>query len=326
MKGQRAKMRVLVTGGAGFIGSHLVEGLVAEGLDVRVLDNFSAGTKDNLAPVLKKIEVREGDIRDVHAVERASEGMEVVFHLAALGSVPRSVEDPLTTNAVNVDGTLNVLIAARKAGVRRVVYASSSSVYGDTPSLPKAESLPTVPVSPYGVSKLAGELYCRSFWQVYGLETFSLRYFNVFGPRQDPRSQYAAVIPLFASHLLSGRAPVVFGDGEQTRDFTYVANVVRANLLAMRAARGFGGAFNVAAGNQVTVNDLARKLRDLAAASSAMIEHAAPRPGDVRHSYADISLAQEVLGYQPVVALDEGLRRTMEWYRDERDARVAAAG
>lgn len=317
-------MRVLVTGGAGFIGSHLVEGLIAEGVDVRVFDDFSAGKMTNLAAVRGRIEVYKGDVRDMAAVRRAVEGVNVVFHLAALGSVPRSVKDPVTSNAVNVNGTLGVLVASREAGVRRVVYASSSSVYGDTPALPKHESFPTVPVSPYGVSKLAGELYCRSFWQVYGLKTFSLRYFNVFGPRQDPQSQYAAVIPRFVSHFLAGRPPQVYGDGEQTRDFTYVANVVRANILAMRATRGFGQAFNIAAGGRTSVNTLAERLRRLTGAS-ASAAHVDSRPGDVQHSYAAIGLAREVLGYEPLINLNDGLRQTVEWCRHEEDVRAAAA-
>ncbi len=307
-------MRVLVTGGAGFIGSHLVERLVHDGHQVRVLDDLSAGTESNLATVAGKYEFLTGDIREHSVVNEAVRGVEAVFHEAAIGSVARSVDRPEISNAVNVGGTLALLVAARDAGVKRFVYASSSSVYGDTPSLPKREDMPTTPTSPYGVSKLAAELYCRLFWSLYGLETVSLRYFNVFGPRQDPASAYAAVVPRFASSLLKGERPVVFGDGGQTRDFTYVENVVEANMLALKATRGFGQAINAAAGARVSVNELVQKLQEVTG-SSASPEHRAARPGDIRDSYAALEKAADLLGYHPAVPLYEGLRRTVEWFR-----------
>ena len=312
-------MQLLVTGGAGFIGSHLIERLVRDGFAVRVLDNLSTGRLENLAPVLREVELLEGDIRDKDTVSRAVRGVDTVFHLAALGSVPRSVANPGETNWTNVEGTLNVLVAARDSGVRRLIYSSSSSVYGDTPSLPKHEELATLPVSPYGVSKLAAELYCRVFWQAYGMETIALRYFNVFGPRQDARSQYAAVIPQFLSRIQRHQSPIIYGDGMQSRDFTYVENVVAANLLATEATSGFGEAFNIAAGGQVTVVDLARRLVDLVG-STVRITYTKSRPGDIRHSFAAIERAKYILGYRPVVGLDEGLQRTVAWYCNEGEA------
>ena len=307
-------MKVLVTGGAGFIGSHLVERLVRDEHQVRVLDDLSAGTESNLAAVAGKYEFLKGDIREHAVVKEAVRGVEAVFHEAALGSVARSVDKPEASNAVNVDGTLALLVAARDAGVTRFVYASSSSVYGDTPTLPKREDMPTTPTSPYGVSKLAAELYCRVFWSLYRLETISLRYFNVFGPRQDPDSAYAAVVPRFASSLLKGERLVVFGDGGQTRDFTYVENVVEANMLALKTTRGFGQAMNVAAGGRVSVNELVKKLQ-AATGLKASPEHRPARPGDIRDSYAAIERAADLLGYRPAVPFDEGLRRTLEWFR-----------
>ena len=316
-------MKILVTGGAGFIGSHLVDRLVHDGHQVRVLDDLSNGSEANLAQSAGRAEFIKGDIRDRAAVDRAVNGVAAVFHEAALGSVSRSVETPDVSNAVNVNGTLNVLMAARDAGVRRVVYASSSSAYGDTPTLPKHEEMPTVPSSPYGVTKLAAELYCRVFWNVYKLETFSLRYFNVFGPRQNPKSLYAAVVPLFAMRLLEGKAPTVFGDGEQTRDFTYVDNVVEANVLALKAEKGFGQAMNVAGGGRYSVNDLIQRLQKLTGCNVAP-EYAARRAGDIRDSYADIEKARGLTGYAPVVGFDEGLRRTVESLRKTGAAHAAA--
>jgi nucleoside-diphosphate-sugar epimerase len=303
-------MRVLVTGGAGFIGSHLVERLLEDGHEVRVLDNFSTGRRENLLELGSAVELVEGDIQSYERAHTAVRECEIVFHQAALPSVPRSVQDPLTTNASNVIGTLNVLLAARDSGVRRVVFASSSSVYGAGTGEPRKEDQRPVPISPYAVGKLAAEGYCRSFWEVYGLETVSLRYFNTFGPRQDPLSQYAAVIPKFATAFLTGQSPIVFGDGEQSRDFTYVENVVDANLLA-GAARGVAGAvFNIASGASFTVNTLLERLRELTA-RDVEPQYAATRPGEVRHSRADVSAAGTALGYRPLVSFDKGLELTI---------------
>ena len=304
---------VLVTGGAGFIGSHIVEELARQGGQVRVLDNLSTGKRENLQS--PGLEIIEGDIRDLDVVRRAMNGVDYVLHQAALPSVPRSIADPLTTNEVNVGGTLNVLVAARDAHVRRVVYASSSSVYGDNPALPKHEEMPTRPLSPYAVSKLAGENYCRAFNRVYGLQTVSLRYFNVFGPRQDPASQYAAVIPQFATRLLRGEPPTIYGDGTQSRDFTFVANVVQANLLACEKEQAIGQVMNVACGERYTLLDLYGQLEALTGVRLKPV-FAEPRAGDVKHSLAAIDRARQALGYAPVVDWREGLRRTVEWYKD----------
>ena len=306
---------MLVTGGAGFIGSHIAERLVELGHEVRVLDNFSTGRRENIQSFEDVIDLVEADVRDVEAVRRAVEGVEVVFHEAALASVPRSVDDPATSNEVNVRGPLNVLISSRDAGVRRVVYASSSSIYGDTPELPKTEEMAPAPASPYAVGKLSGEYYCRVFTKLYGLECVPLRYFNVFGPRQDPRSQYAAVVPIFVSSLLRGAPPTIYGDGEQSRDFTFVANVVDANLMAAEAEDGVGEVVNVACGTTVTVNELFRRLSSVVGASVDPV-YAAPRPGDVRHSYADIGKARRLWGFEPRVGFDEGLERTVAWFRE----------
>ena len=303
----------LVTGGAGFIGSNLVERLVALGRRVRVLDNFSTGRVENLAPWRDQIEVVEGDIRDPAALGRAMAGVQYVLHQAALPSVPRSVADPLTSHEVNATGTLRVLLAAREAGVQRLVYASSSSVYGDSPELPKHEAMAPAPLSPYAVSKLAGEQYCRTFTAVYGLETVCLRYFNVFGPRQDPGSAYAAVVPKFTAALLDGRQPLVYGDGQQSRDFTYVENVVAANLLACQADGAAGQVLNVACGQRFTVLEMLAGL-EAALGRRAEPRFADPRPGEVRHSLASIDRARAQLGYEPVVTFEEGLRRTARWY------------
>lgn len=307
--------KAVVTGGAGFIGSHIVRRLLGDGIEVTVLDDFSTGDMANLREIEDQIELVEGDIRDTAVVERTMKGADVVFHEAALGSVSRSVEDPIKSNDVNVNGTLNVLVAAKDAGVKRLVYASSSSVYGDTPTLPKHEQMPTVPSSPYGVTKLTAELYCRVFKRVYGLETYALRYFNVFGPRQTPNSIYAAVIPKFASALLEGTSPNIFGDGEQTRDFTYIDNVVEANMLAMRATKGAGEAFNVAAGGRVSLNALLETMKELTE-TEVTANYGETRAGDIRDSYADVRKAAELIEYQPQISVEEGLKRTIDWYRN----------
>jgi UDP-N-acetylglucosamine/UDP-N-acetyl-alpha-D-glucosaminouronate 4-epimerase len=309
-------VRILVTGGAGFVGSHLAGRLLRLGHDVRVIDNFSTGRRGNLAALAPDAELVEGDIRSYERASTAVRGCEIVFHLAALPSVPRSVQDPLTSHEANVTGLLNVMLAARDARVRRLVYASSSSVYGANAELPKREEMTPAPISPYGVSKLAGEGYCRAFGEVYGLETVALRYFNVFGPHQDPRSDYAAAIPNFIAALMAGRAPVVFGDGEQSRDFTFVDNVVDANVLAMDAPGARGRVYNVACGERITINALVAELRELLA-SSVEVEYRPARPGEVLHSLADISAARRDLGYEPAVGLREGLERTIEHLRDE---------
>lgn len=309
-------LRVLVTGGGGFIGSHLVEHLLEQGHSVRVLDNFATGRRANVLALSDEIELIEGDIQSYERASTAVAGCEVVLHQAALPSVPRSVQDPLTSNATNVIGTLNILLAARDHGVRRVVCASSSSVYGATAgTAPKREDLPAFPISPYATAKLAGEGYARSFHGVYGLETVALRYFNVFGPRQDPTSQYAAVIPNFITALTAGRRPVIFGDGEQSRDFTYVENVVQANLLAMDAPGVAGKVYNVACGERVTLNRLVGELRDLLGSDVEPV-YGSPRPGDIRHSLADLSLARRELGYEPEVTLRAGLERTVQCFSE----------
>jgi nucleoside-diphosphate-sugar epimerase len=309
----------LVTGGAGFIGSHLVDALVARGARVRVVDNLVTGRRENLAPLLARgaIEFLEGDLADLEVARRAMDGVEIVLHQAAIPSVPRSVNDPIASNRANVDATLNVLVAARDAGVRRVVYAASSSAYGDTPTLPKHEAMPPAPRSPYALQKLVGEQYMTLFATLYGLETVSLRYFNVFGPRQDPSSPYSGVISLFIRALLEGRPPVVYGDGEQTRDFTYVANVVDGVLRACEAPGVSGAVINLATGGRISLNALLDALRAITGARVAA-RHAPPRPGDVRDSQADISRARELLGYEPIVPFEEGLRLTVEWYRAAR--------
>lgn len=311
---------VLVTGGAGFIGSHLVLRLLKDGYKVRVLDNFATGSRENVRHLLNDIDLVEGDIQSYERVHAAVRGCELVFHQAALPSVPRSIQDPLTSNASNVIGTLNLLLAARDEGVRRVVFASSSSVYGANPELPKHEVMATLPISPYAVAKQAAEGYCRAFHQVYGLETVALRYFNVFGPGQDPLSQYAAVVPKFITALLEGRRPLVFGNGEQSRDFTYIDNTVDANILAARAEGAAGQAFNIACGERISLNDLLTEIRELTG-TELEAEYLDPRPGDVPHSLADISKARDVLGFSPEVSLREGLARTIEYHR-ENDAAV----
>jgi UDP-N-acetylglucosamine/UDP-N-acetyl-alpha-D-glucosaminouronate 4-epimerase len=304
----------LVTGGGGFIGSHLVDRLLDLGHSVRVLDNFSTGRRTNLRCAPAHVELIEGDLRDPDTVRRAAQGAEIVLHQGALPSVPRSVNDPRTTNAVNVEGTLNVLLAARDAGVRRVVVASSSSVYGDTPTLPKVETMPPMPRSPYAISKLAAEQYTCAFASLYGLETVALRYFNVFGPRQDPTSQYAGVIARFCTAALRGQPYTVQGDGLQSRDFTYVENVVQANLLAATAPDVSGQAFNVACGERITLLDMIATLNRLVG-HDLPIEYGPARSGDVRHSLAEIDKARQLLRYAPAVDMAEGLARTLAWYR-----------
>ncbi len=305
----------LVTGGAGFIGSHLVDRLVKLGRRVRVLDNFETGKRDNLAQSADQIELIEGDIRDLATVREAMREVVVVFHLAALGSVPRSVKDPLTTNGVNVTGTLNLLLAAREVAAERFVFSSSSSVYGESETMPQHESLPCRPISPYGVSKLVGEHYCRVFHQAYGLGTLCLRYFNVFGPRQDPTSQYAAAIPLFVSHLLRDEPPTVFDDGEQSRGFTYVDDVVDANLAAVEVGDAAGQAVNISAATSVTVNQVVNEVRSLLGKDIEPV-YAPPRPGDIKHSLADVSLARKLMNYEPQVDFADGLARAIGWYRE----------
>ena len=304
----------LVTGGAGFIGSHLVVRLVELGHAVRVLDNFSTGRRANLEPVRGRIDLLEGDLRNPDDCRRACADIEIVFHQAAVPSVPVSVESPRETHDANVNGTFHLLMAARECRCRRVVYAASSSAYGNSEESPKHEGLRPVPLSPYAVQKLVGELYCRAFTECYGLETISLRYFNVFGPRQDPASQYAAAIPAFVTAILKGVAPTVYGDGEQTRDFTYIDNVVHGNVLAARAQRTAGEAVNVACGDQISVNRVIARVNGLLGADVRPV-YAASRPGDVRHSTADIRLARELLGFEPQVDFDEGLRRAIGYYQ-----------
>ena len=307
--------QVLVTGGGGFIGSHLTKRLLREGYSVRVLDNFATGNRANLAECGSDVELIEGDLQSYERVHNAVRGCELVFHLGALPSVPRSIQDPLTSNATNVVGTLNVLLAARDEGARRVVYASSSSVYGASEELPKHEEMPTLPIAPYAVSNLAGEGNCRAFHRVYGLETVALRYFNVYGPQQDPQSQYAAVIPKFITAALTGESPVIHGDGDQSRDFTYIDNAIDANLLAAQAEGAAGKVFNIAYGSRISLNEIITEISGLAGKPIHSV-NTASRPGDVRHSLADISLAGKILGYAPAVSFDEGLRRTYEWFAE----------
>ena len=317
-----AARRYLVTGGAGFIGSHIVETLLKRGESVVVLDDFSTGKKETLEEALRAAEpegppaqIIEGDIRDTPTVRRAIAGVTHVLHQAALGSVPRSVADPLESHDVNATGTLNLLVAAREEGVRRFVYASSSSVYGDSETLPKVEAMATAPLSPYAVNKLAAELYCGVFHRLYGLETVALRYFNIFGPRQDPNSQYAAVVPKFITAALEGKAPTIYGDGLQSRDFTYIENAVQANLKACDApAEAMGRAYNIACGSRATLLEVIDVLRDLTGRDFNP-RHEESRQGDVKHSVAGIDLAKRHLGYEPGIALREGLSRTVDWFR-----------
>jgi nucleoside-diphosphate-sugar epimerase len=316
-------MKVLVTGGAGFIGSHLCGALVRKGHRVRVLDDFSSGRRENLADVARDVELVKGDCADPAAARKAVKGVEAVLHEAAMPSVPRSIADPARSHTTNATATLNMLLAARDAGVKRFIYAGSSSVYGDQPGSPKRETMTPRPLSPYAVGKLTGEHYVRLFAELFGLETFTLRYFNVFGPRQDSSSPYSGVISLFATLLRDGAMPTIYGDGRQTRDFTYVDDVVTANLLALEARGAKGQAMNVARGEGITLLRLLREVARLCGAAPRA-KHAAVRKGDIRHSIADVSLARRVLGYSSHVTFEEGLRRTVEWYRAEREPRAAA--
>ncbi|MBE3111161.1 MAG: SDR family oxidoreductase [Acidobacteria bacterium] len=306
--------KYLVTGGAGFIGSHIVETLVERGDAVRVLDNLTTGKKENLEAVAGRIEFVEGDIRDPETCARAVKGVDHVLHEAALASVVRSVEDPLLTNAINVTGTLNMLLAARDAGVKSFVLASSSAVYGDDPAMPKVEGREGRPLSPYAVSKLVDEKYAQAFHALYGLNTVALRYFNVFGPRQDPFSQYAAVIPLFITKILGGERPVVYGDGEQSRDFIFVENVVRANIEAAGSAAAAGEVLNVAGGNGMTVNGLLAAVNEVLGTKVEAV-HADPRPGDIEHSTADVRKARRLMDFTPGISFMDGLRETAAWYK-----------
>lgn len=315
LDGSTGSVNVFITGGAGFIGANLVRALLARGAAVRVADNFSTGRRANLSAVAGQVEILEGDLAELDFARYAAAGMDYVLHQAALPSVPRSVADPLETHRAGELATLNVLLAARDAGVKRLTFASSSSVYGEAVAGAKHEALPLAPLSPYGVSKQSAESYCRVFHTVYGLETVSLRYFNVFGPYQNPASEYAAVIPRFITALLAGRPPVIFGDGEQTRDFTFVENVVAANLYALTAPGAGGGFFNVAMGQATSLNQLVRLLNDLVGVQVAP-QYAPARPGDIKHSTADTGKLQRELGFVPPVSLLEGLRRTVAWYRD----------
>ncbi len=303
----------LVTGGAGFIGSHLAEELVRRGETVRVVDNLSTGKRQNLSHV-PKVEFVQGDLADVDVARRAVKGIDYVLHQAAIPSVPRSVEDPITSNRANIDASLNVLVAARDAGVKRLVYAGSSSAYGNAPTLPKVETMAPAPLSPYALQKLVAEQYCQMFTRLYGLQTVTTRYFNVFGPRQDPSSPYSGVISIFISALCEGRRPTIYGDGEHTRDFTYVANVVDGVLRACTADSASGEVINVATSGRISLNTLFKTIRDLVGSTVEPI-YAEPRAGDVKDSQADISKAKRVLGYQPSVTFEAGLAKTVEWYR-----------
>jgi nucleoside-diphosphate-sugar epimerase len=307
-------MRYLVTGGAGFIGSNTVDELVRRGHSVVVLDDLSSGKEENLSEVRSKITFVKGSITDLEAVQKAMHQADYVLHLAARTSVPRSVKDPLETNRINVEGTLNVLVAARDNKVKRAVFAASSSAYGETPTLPKTEVMQPRPISPYGVSKYAGELYMQAFGRCYGLENICLRYFNIFGPRQDPDSPYSGVLSRFAAAFLEDEQPVVYGDGEQTRDFTYVENAVQANLLACEASNASGAVFNIGTGDRISLNQTLAYFRRFSG-KKLEAKHDPPRDGDIRDSQADISKAREFLGYEPTVRFEEGLERTFDWYR-----------
>ena len=308
-------MRYLVTGGAGFIGSNTVDELVRRGHSVVVLDDLSSGKEENLAEIRNKITIIKGSITDIEIVRKAMHEAEYVLHLAARTSVPRSVKDPIETNKINIDGTLNVLVAAKEMKVKRVVFAASSAAYGETPTLPKIETMEPQPVSPYGVTKYVGELYCQTFGRCYGLENVALRYFNIFGPRQDPSSPYSGVLAKFCTAFLEDTQPVVFGDGQQTRDFTYVDNALQANLLACEAPNVSGKVFNVGVGGRVSLNEVLRELRKITG-KNLETKYEPPRDGDIRDSQAEISQAREFLGYQPNVTFEEGLARTFEWYRE----------
>jgi nucleoside-diphosphate-sugar epimerase len=311
----------VVTGGAGFIGSHIASALLASGARVRVLDDLSTGHRENIDEIGGDVDFIQGSVADENLLKKVLQNVEVVFHEAAIPSVPRSVESPAQTHVASVDGTFSLLLAARDSKVRRVVYAASSSAYGDQPTLPKVEHMLPDPLSPYAVAKLVGEYYCQVFTRVYGLETVSLRYFNVFGPRQDPGSQYSGVVSRFISSLLSNERPVIYGDGEQSRDFTYIDNVVAANLNAASAKDAAGKVINVANGQRITLNELLAALKELTGKQDVTAEYREPRVGDVRHSLADISLARQFLGYESKVDLREGLQRTIDWWKNSRFGR-----
>jgi len=306
----------LITGVAGFIGSALARAVLAQGDQVRGFDNLSTGRRENIADIAGQIDFHEADLLDLKAIQQACRGVDYVLHEAAIPSVPRSVKDPLESNRANIDGTVHLLVAARDAKVKRVVYAASSSAYGDTPTLPKREDMPPNPMSPYAVAKLAGEYYMNAFWRCYGLETVSLRYFNIFGPRQDPSSPYSGVLAKFITQMLRGEQPTILGDGQQSRDFTYVDNAVRANLLACKAPaeQVAGKVFNIATGSRIDLNETFRLIKKLTGYSGE-VKYGPERAGDVKHSLADLSLARKLLDYQPTVNFEEGLRRTIDWYR-----------
>lgn len=313
--------KVLVTGGAGFIGSNLADELIRQGARVSIIDNFATGFRENLDEITGEFDFIEGDITDIDTVSKAVEGVEVVFHEAALPSVPRSVENPAETHRVCVDGTFNLLLKSKEAGVRRFIYAASSSAYGDQKTLPKVETMRAEPLSPYAAAKLAGELYCRVFNNVYGLETIALRYFNVFGPRQNPASMYSGVISRFIDALMTGQAPVIFGDGEQSRDFTYIDNIVDANIKAAQTTVGLGETMNAANGERITLNELLEVLKKITGNENATANHEPARNGDVKHSQADNTRAIEALGYSKLVGLEEGLQKTIDWWKTSRFAK-----
>ncbi|HEX8288933.1 MAG TPA: SDR family oxidoreductase [Pyrinomonadaceae bacterium] len=313
--------KFLVTGGAGFIGSNLADALIAQGGTVRIIDNFVTGYRENLDEISGDFEFIEGDLNDETKLRQALEGVEVVFHEAALPSVPRSVANPKETHEACVNATFKLLVAAKDAGVRRLIYAASSSAYGDQPTLPKIETMLPEPLSPYAAAKLMCEYYCQVFTRVYGLETISLRYFNVFGPRQDPSSEYSGVISRFIDALMIGKTPIIYGDGEQTRDFTYIANVVNANIRAAQTTKGIGEVMNAANGDRVTLNELLEVLKKITGKEDVQAEHREARPGDVKHSQADNARARECLDYEKLVGLEEGLRRTIEWWKLSRFAK-----
>ena len=311
----------LVTGGAGFIGSHIASALASSGARVRVIDDLSTGYRENLDGIKGELDFVQGSLADEVSLGKAIEDVELVFHEAAIPSVPRSVENPRQTHIASVESTFSLLLAARQNSVRRVVYAASSSAYGDQPTLPKVETMLPEPLSPYAVAKLVGEHYCQVFTRVYGLETLSLRYFNVFGPRQDPSSQYSGVVSRFISDLLGGTRPVIYGDGEQSRDFTYIENVVDANLKAAESSKGIGQVINVANGKRISLNQLLDELKSLTGKPDVVADYQEPRAGDVKHSLADITRAQEWLGFKPRVDLRTGLQLTIEWWKNSRFAK-----
>jgi len=316
----------LVTGGAGFIGSHIGSALAAAGVKLRIIDDLSTGYRENIEAIDGDVDFVHGSVADEQLLRRALEDVELVFHEAAIPSVPRSVENPRQTHIASVEATFSLLLAAKEKGVRRVIYAASSSAYGDQPSLPKVENMLPEPLSPYAVAKLVGEYYSQVFTRVYGLETLSLRYFNVFGPRQDPSSQYSGVISRFISALLTDKSPVIYGDGEQSRDFTYVADVVNANLKAAETLKGIGQVINVANGERLSLNQLLAQLKELTGKPDAVAEYREPRAGDVKHSLADITRARDLLGFQPQVDLQTGLRHTIDWWKQSRFADAASIG